>query len=219
MKTVISYVSGTAGDFVVNCCNSVWTNAIRDNGLTVASASMKSIEYNIGNQEWLEKINAIPYQHVGSHLIERLLQLPVIPMWVVVPELTHYLVWARRDCLTRKVLLGKHGDIFEKIKSLVLQGRGIQAAEFYLQWITNYNWTLMQMRLVQTANKIDVTGLLSSDGIDNLIDQLEILKPVATQCRKYHRAWLSQQPDSSESATLHVLSEKLSELVTVSASI
>jgi hypothetical protein len=213
LKTIISYVSGTAGDFIVNCCNSSWDLPIRKNGTTTASASMKSIEYEIGNLQWLEKVNSIPVQYVGSHLIERLLQLPVIPIWVVVPELSLYHVWARRDCLTRKVRLGQHGDVFETIKELVLLGSKDQAAEFYLHWITNYNWLQMQMRLVQPNQKIDVSRLLNLQGIDDIIDQIDILKQVATQCRIYHKIWLAQQPDTSESSAISNLSKKLSDFI------
>jgi hypothetical protein len=213
MKTVISYVSGTAGDFIVNCCNASWDRQIRETGITTASASMKSIEYEMGNLQWLEKVNSIPHQYVGSHLVERLLQLPIIPVWIVVPELSLYHVWVRRDCLTRKVLLGRHGDIFEKIKELVLSGNKEQAAEFYLQWITNYNWLQMQMRLIQSNQKIDVSRLLSPAGINDIIDQVDILKKTAAQCRDYHKTWLLRQPDTSESSAISILSKKLSDFV------
>ena len=69
------------------------------------------------------------------------------------------------------------------------------------------------MRIVQPNNKIDISQLLMPNGIDSIIDQVESLKTVATQCRIYHKLWLSAQPDLSESTTLTVLSNKLVDLV------
>jgi dynactin complex subunit len=215
IKTVVSYVSGTAGDFVVNCCNNTWLQRCKNNGSVQESASMKNQEQHIGDAQWLELINSSPYQYVGSHSIQRLLNLPVAPMWLIVPTQQLYSIWARRDCVTRSHnnLLSQSGDVFEKIRDMVLGNQPMSAAKIYLDWITQNNWILMKMRMVQSNNKIDVSQLLSPNGIDSVIDQIEHLKPVASQCRIYHRMWLSAQPDLSESATLTVLSNKLVDLL------
>jgi len=215
VKTVVSYVSGTAGDFVVNCCNNTWTNRCRSNGSVQNLASLKSQEQHLGDDQWLEHIRSNPYQYIGSHTIERLLNLPVAPMWLVVPTQQLYPIWARRDCVTRShnKLLSQSGDVFEKIKDMVLRKQQLSAAEIYLDWITQHNWILMKMRIVQPNNKIDISQLLMPNGIDSIIDQVESLKTVATQCRIYHKLWLSAQPDLSESTTLTVLSNKLVDLV------
>jgi hypothetical protein len=213
MKTVVSYVSGTGGDFIVNCCNNAWSIQCKNNGAVQSSATIRTRERDMGNSQWLNTIESIPYQYVGSHSIQRLMQLPVIPMWLVVPDQLAYSIWARRDCVTRGTLLHNHGNIFEKIKDMILSGQEICAAEFYLDWITRYNWTLMQMRIVQPTNKIDISQLLTPGGIDSVIDQIDSLKAVATQCRFYHKWWLSAQFDLSESSTLTIISKKLLNLV------
>jgi hypothetical protein len=215
MKNVISYVSGTGGDFLVNCCNQLWSLEMTPHGSVNNLASTKWQENQLNDVEWLELVNNLPYSYVGTHLIDRLLRLPVAPWWIVVPDINSYYIWARRDCVTRsyKTLLGPSGDFFLTVKELVLTGKSKQAAENYLEWITNYNWGLMQMRLVQNSNKIDVSGLLDKNGMDYIVDQIPQLKLFTTQCRHYHSNWLNCQIDLSESSVINLLSEKLSKFV------
>jgi hypothetical protein len=71
----------------------------------------------------------------------------------------------------------------------------------------------MQMRLIQSNQKIDVSRLLSPAGINDIIDQVDILKKTTAQCRDYHKTWLLRQPDTSESSAISILSKKLSDFV------
>ena len=87
------------------------------------------------------------------------------------------------------------------------------AAEMYLDWITKYNWSQVHMRQVQLSNKINVSQLLSPNGIDEIIDQLPELKSVSKQCRVYHKLWLSKQVDLTESSVIDLLSTKLCKFV------
>jgi hypothetical protein len=215
MKHLVSYVSGCAGDFVVNCCNHQWNQSIGTNGRVTQSASVKFQDNSLIDSDWLELCNNFSESYVSTHSVDRLLRLPVIPVWLVVPDANNYAIWARRDCATRhyKLLLSPFGDFFLKIKELVLVGQATHAAEMYLDWITDYNWALMQMRLVQNSNKIDVSHLLEKNGIDSLIDQMPHLKLVTAQCKKYHNEWLTRQVDLSESSVIDLLSIKLSKFV------
>ena len=215
MKHLVSYVSGCAGDFVVSCCNHQWNQAISTNGRVIPTATMKFQDNSLADSEWLELANSFSESYVGTHSIDKLLRLPVIPVWIVVPTANNYSIWARRDCATRNyaVLLSPFGDFFLTIRELVLLGKAERAAEMYLDWITNYNWILMQQRLVQNSNKIDVSHLLEKNGIDSLIDQIPHLKSVTAQCKKFHNEWIARQIDLSESSVIDILSIKLSKFI------
>jgi hypothetical protein len=215
MKNAVSYVSGTGGDFLVNCCNQMWSLGVTQQGCAVASASTKKQENQINDREWLELINNSPFQYVGTHQVDRLLRLPVAPIWLTVPNINEYYIWARRDCVTRnyKKLLSPSGDMFENIKDLVISNQSKKAANIYLDWITKYNWVLMQTREVQASNKINVSRLLTKNGIDEIIDQMPQLKQVAVQCQSYHTLWLAAQFDLTESSVINLLSEKLCKFI------
>jgi hypothetical protein len=215
MKTVISYVSGTGGDFVVNCCNHTW-NSLADKGNVIPSASIKKQEQTLGDPELLAHINELPYNYIGSHGIDRLLHMPVRVIWLTVPQREQLWTWTVRDCVTRQAsrLMGRYGTVYEQIQHLVQSEKSQQAAEMYLDWLNNYNWTLMQMRLVQPTNKIDIAQLLQPSGIDSLIDQLPELQPTADQCRQYHTTWLAQQqPLTNTDWVLNCVAAKLQQLV------
>lgn len=212
MKSVVSYVPGCAGDFIVNCCNTQWLKISSDGSATV-SASVRKHDTNTNDAEWLNIVNDLPYNFVGSHLVDRLLRLPVNPIWVVVPDFEKYKIWARRDFVTRDILLSPYGDFYELIKELVKKGKELEAAEKFILNETNYNWNLVQMRLVQSSNKVDISDLLEDDGIDSLISQLPYIEQVKTQCRIYHKKWREAQPVFSEDNTVRIVSEKLSKLM------
>lgn len=215
MKTVISYVSGTGGDFVVNCCNGAW-NSLGQQGNVIPSASIKRQELTLGDPELMAYIDELPYNYIGSHSIDRLLRMPVRTVWLVIPNPDQLWVWTARDCVTRQAsrLMGRHGTVYEQIQYLVQDEKSQQAAKMYLDWLNNYNWTLMQMRLVQPTNKIDITQLLQPSGIDSLIDQLPELQPTADQCRQYHTTWLAQQqPLTNTDWVLNCVAAKLQQLV------
>jgi len=215
MKSVVSYVSGTGGDFVVNCCNHVWSSTMTQQGSVIPSASTKDQENQLNDADWVKLVNNLPYSYVGTHLVDRLLRLPVNPIWLTVPDLDQYRMWAMRDFVTRyyKKMLVPHGDLFDKIKDLVLANQSKTAAGVYLDYVTKYNWSQMQMRLVQMSNKINVSQLLRHNGIDEIIDQLPELKSVSKQCRVYHKVWLSNQVDLTESSVIDLLSAKLCKFV------
>jgi hypothetical protein len=217
MKTVISYVSGTGGDFVINCCNHAWDLPHVDNGAVTPSASIKSLERKLNDYDLIEAIDRMPFDYIGSHSVDRLLRMPVRSMWLVIPVYDQMWAWAARDAVTRptaKNLMGKHGSMYEQIQDLIQREKSQQAAELYLDWLHNYNWTLMQMRLVQSSNKIDIGMLLKSGGIDSVIDQLPELESVAPQCRQYHHDWLQrQQPVNDSQWVLDCVATKLKELV------
>lgn len=211
MKYAVSYVAGTGGDFVVNCCNHVWTEKINETGRVTASASTKIQENNLNDSDWMQLVDQLPFSYVGTHQVDKLLRLPVNSIWLVVPDFNSYQIWARRDCVTRhyKKLLGKSGNFFNTIQELILSQQSKEAAELYLNWITEYNWVQMKMRLAQQANKIDTSYLLTPNGIDSIVDQLPQLNSVIDQCRQYHSFWLSCQHDLSEESTVRVLADKL----------
>lgn len=217
MKTVISYVSGTGGDFVVNCCNQVWNLPHVANGIVTPSASIKHLERRLNDHDLIEAINGMPFDYVGSHSIDRLLRMPVGPLWLVVPVHDQLWTWTARDAVTRPAvenLMGRHGTVYEQIQDLVQREKSQQAAELYLEWLNDYNWTLMQMRLVQSANKIDIRMLLKPGGIDSLIEQLPQLQATAEQCRQYHDSWLQQQlPLTDRNWVLQCVASKLEQLV------
>lgn len=216
MKTVISYVSGQGGDFVVNCCNRAWALPTRPSGAITPSASIKSLERRLGDHELLQEINNMPYTYVGSHSIDRLMRIAVRPLWLVVPNPADFSIWVARDVVTREPsnLVGRYGDLYNNIAELVNSDQLHTAAETFLSWLQDYNWTMMQMRLVQPNNQIDVSQLLTSGGIDSVIDQLPELEPVAPQCRQYHATWLNRQCPLTDAAWVieHVAS-KLKQLV------
>jgi hypothetical protein len=217
MKTVISYVSGTGGDFVVNCCNSAWNLPHVGNGAVTPSASIKQFERRLNDYDLVEAINNMPFEYIGSHSIDRLLRMPLAPLWLVIPVRDQMWTWAARDALTRPTvenLMGRHGTVYEQIQYLVQQVKLQQAAELYLEWLNDYNWTLMQMRLVQPTNKIDVSMLLKPGGIDSLIDQMPQLQSTAEQCRQYHQSWLQHQlPLADRNWVLQCVASKLEQLV------
>jgi hypothetical protein len=215
MKYAVSYVSGCAGDFVVNCCNGCWDLGTTEHGTVISSASVKNQDSSLNEADWLELVNNFSESYIGTHVVDRLLRLPVIPLWLVVPDIKSYYIWARRDCATRnyKKLLAPSGDFFLAIRELVLTNKSIQAAELYLDWITNYNWVLNQMRLVQKSNKIDISDLLDYRGIDSIIDQIPHLQTNVSQYQQYHNMWLRNQLDLSEPSVINLLSVKLSKFV------
>jgi hypothetical protein len=216
MKTVISYVSGTGGDFVVNCCNSAWNLPHVGNGAVTPSASIKSLERRLNDHDLIEAINCMPFEYIGSHSVDRLLHLPVRALWLVIPVREQLWTWTARDCVTRKShnLMGKHGAVYHQVQELVLTNQSQQAAEFYLSWLNDYNWTLMQMRIVQPDNKIDVRLLLQPGGIDSVIEQLPELHSTAEQCRQNHKLWLQQQqPLADRDWVLQCVASKLEQLV------
>jgi hypothetical protein len=217
MKTVISYVSGTGGDFVVNCCNQVWNLPHMVNGSVTPSASIKHLERRLNDRDLLKVINDMPFDYVGSHGIDRLMRMPVGLVWLVVPVRDQLWSWTARDALTRPTvenLMGRHGTVYEQIQDLVQREKSQQAAELYLEWLSNYNWTLMQMRLVQPTNKIDTCMLLKPGGIDSLIEQMPQLQATAEQCREYHQSWLQQQhPLTDHNWVLQCVAGRLKELV------
>lgn len=195
MKTVISYVSGTGGDFIVNCCNHAWISKVTPAGAITASATIRHSEDQLGNTELLQEIERVPYNYVGGHNIDRLLKMKVKSLWLVVPDKSNFKTWVVRDAITKNtnLILGPYGTLCDSIVELVNAGKKHHAAEIFLDWLFDYNWTLMQMRLVQPTNKIDISELLIKNGIDSIIDQMPELEPVANQCRVYHRYWLSKQ--------------------------
>ena len=67
--------------------------------------------------DWIKLVNEFPHSHVGTHQVDRLLRLPVNPIWLTVADIDQYRVWAMRDCATRnyKKMLDPCGDLFEKI--------------------------------------------------------------------------------------------------------
>lgn len=211
MKTVVSYVSGCAGDFVVNCCNHKWNLPFLQYGVVSASASVKNQENELGNTQWLSLVNSFSQDYVGSHLVDRLLQLPVNPVWLVVPDFIDYRAWVRRDCLTRSYrrLLSRHGDLFEDIKRLILSNNAPHAAELYLDCLTDYNWAMMNMRLVQSGLQVDITPLLTINGVDSIINQLDVLKSVRVKCRVYHKLWLTNQQALTDTTVISTLAKKL----------
>lgn len=216
MKTVISYVSGTGGDFVVNCCNQAWDQTCTDTGSIVPIASIKHHELLLNDHDLVTTINNMPFDYVGSHSIDRLLHLPVKPLWLVIPIREQLWIWTARDCVTRKScnLMGRYGVVYNRVQELVETDRSQQAAEYYLDWLNDYNWTLMQMRMVQPDNKIDARLLLQPGGIDSVIDQLPELEKIASQCRQYHHAWLSHQnPIHDQKWVLDCLATKLQQLI------
>lgn len=215
MKSVVSYVPGTGGDFVVNCCNHMWSSTVAQQGYVISSASTKDQENQLNDPDWIKLVNDLPQSYVGTHLVDRVLRLPVNPIWLTVPDLDQYRMWARRDFVTRyhKKMLVPHGDLFEKIKDLVLTDQSRTAAEVYIDYVTKYNWIQMQMRLVQMSNKINVSQLLRHNGIDEIIDQMPQLKSVSKQCRVYHKLWLNNQIDLTESSVIDLLSAKLCKFV------
>lgn len=184
-------------------------------GRVTASASVKNEECELGNTKWLALVNSFSEQYVGSHSVDKLLQLPVDPVWLVIPEYDNYRIWALRDCSTRRYdrLLSKQGNFFDKINQLISSDNSIRAAEIYVDWIVDYNWNLMQMRLLQTGKKIDTTDLLNSNGIESVIDQMDCLRDVADPCRAYHKTWLQHQNNLSEPAVIGQLAAKLSKFV------
>jgi hypothetical protein len=215
MKYAVSYVSGCAGDFVVNCCNGCWDLGTTEHGSIIPSASVKQQDSSLNDADWLELVNNFSERYIGTHAVDRLLQLPVIPLWLVVPDIKSYHIWARRDCVTRnyKKLLAPSGNVFLIIRELVLTNKSTQAADLYLDWITNHNWVLNQMRSVQKSNKIDISDLLNCCGIDSIIDQISHLQTNVSQCRQYHNMWLRNQLDLSEPSVINLLSVKLSKFV------
>jgi len=216
MKTVISYVSGTGGDFVVNCCNAVWDLPLTDTGSVVASASIKRQERRLNDHDLMQVIDSMPFDYVGSHSIDRLLHLPVRPLWLMIPDRDQLWTWTVRDCVTRQAdnLMGRHGTVYEGIADLVHSDRAEQAAERYLDWLHQFNWTLMQMRLVQLSNKVDVSRLLTVIGIQDLLDQLPELQQHHSQCRQFHAAWLRHQlPVQDRRWVVTHLAKKLTQMV------
>jgi hypothetical protein len=216
MKTVISYVSGTGGDFVVNCCNQAWNQAYTDTGSVVPTASIKHHERQLNDHDLVVTIDNMRFDYVGSHSVDRLLHLPVRALWLVIPVREQLWTWTARDCVTRKShnLMGKHGAVYHQVQELVLTNQSQQAAEFYLSWLNDYNWTLMQMRIVQPDNKIDVRLLLQPGGIDSVIEQLPELHSTAEQCQQYHKLWLQRQhPLTNRDWVLDCVATKLKKLV------
>lgn len=215
MKTVISYVAGTGGDFIVNCCNHAWALSVTPSGAIIPSASIKHAEIQFGNNELLQEIERLPYNYVGSHSIDRLLTMKVRSLWLVIPDNSNFKTWVARDAITKNInLIAPHGTFYDSIVGLVNAGQKHRAAEIFLDWLYNYNWTSMQMRLVQTTNKIDISKLLIKNGIDSIIDQMPELEPVADQCRVYHRYWLSKQaPFADTNWVVDYIANKLYEFV------
>ena len=117
MKTVISYVSGTGGDFVVNCCNQVWDQPYTESGSVMPTASIKHHERQLNDCDLIKMIDSMPFDYVGSHSVDRLLHLPVRAMWLVVPVHEQLWAWTARDCVTRKShnLMGRHGTVYKQI--------------------------------------------------------------------------------------------------------
>lgn len=216
MKTVISYVSGTGGDFVVNCCNAAWNQAYTTTGSVMPTASIKHHERMLNDCDLINIIDSMPFDYVGSHSVDRLLYLPVRALWLVVPVRDQLWIWTARDCVTRKAhnLMGQHGTVYEQVQELVTTNQSLAAAEYYVSWLNDYNWTLMQMRLVQPANKIDVRLLLQPNGMDSVIEQLPELQRTANQCRQYHQSWLQRQlPLTDRDWVLQCVANKLEQLV------
>lgn len=217
MKTIISYVSGLCGDFIVNCCNHSWELPPVGSNVASSISSTKNIEDNLNNKELIEKFNSIPYQYIGSHLIDRLLKLPVSVHWIVVPDKKKYKTFLARDAITRdtRFLMSEFGSHYDIIRGLVAQRQNVVAAEYYLNFLLEYNWVLMQMRLVQPIT-VDVTNLLTPVGIDELINQVPVLVPVSDQCRMYHALWLRNQPDfNNHEWVLDILGKKLCDFVEI----
>lgn len=195
MKTVISYVSGSGGDFVVNCCNQFCQLPLNLTGSVIPSATTKEFEDHVNNIELIDKINSIPYQYIGSHEIDRLLKIPVGVRWLVVPSKEKYKIFSVRDAITRATdnLMDRYGKQYTIIHNLVTKGKISVAVECYLNCLLEYNWTTMQMRLVQPTNKVDISNLLTPVGIEDLINQLPELKTSSKQCIEYHRLWIDNQ--------------------------
>lgn len=215
IKTVISYVSGTGGDFVVNCCNQVW-NTIADQGHVIPSSSIKRQELVLGDQDLVDHINSLPQPYVGSHSIDRLLRMPVNVVWLTVPDQSAFKLWVARDAVLRhhSRLLGRHGNVYETVSKLIAHGQQLQAAKLYLKWLEQYNWTLMQMRLVQPTNQIDISRLLEPNGIDSVCSQIPDMMSNFDQCRYYHDLWLQQQlPYQDQHWVLNCVGTKLEKLV------
>lgn len=216
MKTVISYVGGTAGDFVVNCCNTQWTADFNDTGTVKPSSSVKHHESRMTDQQIFEHIESLPFDYVGSHSVDKWLYMPVRAVWLTVCDQEHMQIWTARDAVTRDPtqLMGRHGTVYEGIADLVHSDRAEQAAELYLDWLHQFNWTLMQMRLVQLSNKVDVSRLLTVIGIQDLLDQLPELQQHHSQCQQFHAAWLKHQlPVQDRRWVVTHLAKKLTQMV------
>lgn len=211
MKTVISYVAGTAGDFLVNCCNHVWQPEFNGTGTVLPSASIKNLEHKLNDYEITDTIKSMPFDYIGSHSVDRLLRLAVRPLWLVSPNKDQFSIWVARDAVTRRPdnVVGRYGDLYHAICDLIHADQSQAAAKIFLSWLHDYNWTLMQMRMVQASNKIDVSALLQPHGIDTVIDQLPELEPVAAHCRQYHAVWLKHQHPLADTAWVieHVASK------------
>lgn len=194
MKTIISYVSGNAGDFIVNCCNQNWLEPTVQ-GSVIASATVKHLEIKLGSSDLMDYVNNLPYNYVGSHCIDTWLQMPVNVVWLVVPEQSSFEIWVARDAVLRShsQLLGRHGRLYDTVCELVLSKQRAKAAKLYIDWLAEYNWTLMQMRLVQPTNKVDITNLLKPNGIASVFDQMPNMMTNFEQCCRYHELWLQRQ--------------------------
>ena len=216
IKNLVSYVPGNAGDFVVNCCNGTWHLDLTRDGTATNSASIKTQENLLGDTDLQHLIDDMPFDYIGCHHIDRLLRMHVRPIWLGVPDRKQFRQWVLRDAATRRTqnLLTPHGRIFDLITMSVRNDNINQAIIIFMNWLENFNWTLMQMRLVQSGCKIDVSSLLDSGGMDALIQQMPQLDSVADQCRQYHQQWLAKQlPFEDHDWMKESLGSKLQQLV------
>lgn len=196
MKTIVSYTSGCAGDFVVNCLNRVFDNDIDRDGTVVPSATIKSFDHDLSAHDLIEKIKHMPCEHIGSHCIDRLNHMPVSRIfWLTIADQHGLDRWIYRDAITRDKdqMMSPHGNIFEITRQYIRHGKHLEASKLYLENLMRFNRTQNAMRLCQSENKIDVSDLLETDGYLALIRQVPALAAVQDAVQHYHSAWLAKQ--------------------------
>lgn len=212
MKTLVSYVSGCAGDFVVNCFNQTF-GSLNNTGTVQPSASIKQYDMTLSQSDLMDMINRMDQTYIGSHAVDRLIGLPVRKViWLVISDRQQFEIWVRRDAVTRSVdlMMSRWGNSYDIIRHLVAQKKMHQAVAAYLNHLEKHNWMQNQLRLAQTKNVIDVAELLTPTGYKILCDQTvePVTYPQAVQ--NYHRSWLdAQMPLADHDWVYQNLSEKL----------
>jgi len=218
-KTLITYLGGTGGDFITQCCNNPESLEFKKNTVANKTFTIKpKEEYLKNNLDLLiQYIEQFSVAFLSTHLYRSINKLPYQKISLIVNNNQMYETFIFRQLYLQSHKLNRSDDnslsVFSVIQAYKKQNNIKKSAEILFnflssRWIKNMNFR--KSNPLTDSTVVDVSDIFSLSSIDNLLVQLPIPFSKYNLIKKIHSQWVTSQPILNKDIVINKMIEKIS---------
>jgi len=217
-KTLITYMTGTGGDFITQCCNNPADIKFTENFLVENrpfSTKPKEHLLKCHTNQLIDYINSIDTRYISTHLYRSAASLPYPKISLIVSDESMYETFIFRDLKTRNVRLSnsdKNLSVFSLIKFYKNKNKINKAAQLFYEF-SSKSWikkmSFRKNNSLPDSKVIDISKIFNDKGFDDLISQLPVRSELFDCARQMHSRWSSNQCKNTKDSVIEELARKI----------